>query len=154
MKFIKKNKFTLIALFCLLIVVIILVQIKNIFFPDMGRAIYGNRLEGIEDVKITKSELSTLADTLKERDYVKKVTSRVSGKIVECIVTVKEDANLDQSKELASAFYGEFSKDEKKFYDFQIFVKKTKKTDDFPIIGYKHHNKDSFSWTKDRTVSE
>ena len=40
--------------------------------------------------------------------------------------------------------------DEKGFYDIQIFVKKDTDAADFPIIGYKHHAKDSFSWTKNR----
>ena len=56
MDFIKKNKFTIIAVGVFLILVLLLVQVKNIFFPNEGSAIYGNRLEGIESVKITKDK--------------------------------------------------------------------------------------------------
>ena len=45
-------------------------------------------------------------------------------------------------------------KEQKKYYDIQVFVQKSKETNEFPIIGYKHHTKDSFSWTKDRTGTE
>lgn len=152
MDFIKRNKFTTIAIACFLLLVVILVQIKNAFFPDMGSAIYGNRLEGIEDVKITKNELSTLKDALKKNENVTKVSTIISGKLVNIIITVSEEMGRDQAKELASASYNEFTSDEQKFYDFQVFIQKTSDAGDFPIIGYKHHKKEAFSWTRDRTV--
>ena len=36
------------------------------------------------------------------------------------------------------------------YYDIQVFLKKETEATDFPIIGYKHQNKDKFTWTKDR----
>jgi len=152
MDFIKKNKFTIIAIVCFLLFVIVLVQIKNAFFPDMGRAIYGNRLEGIKEVKITKDELSTVKDTLKKNENVEKVSTIISGKLVNIIITVSEELGLDQAKELANISYKEFTSDEQEFYDFQVFIEKKSDAGDFPIIGYKHHKKEAFSWTRDRTV--
>lgn len=42
----------------------------------------------------------------------------------------------------------------KKYYDFQIFLKKSDKAENskqFPVVGYKHHVRDEIRWTKDRT---
>ena len=39
---------------------------------------------------------------------------------------------------------------EKKFYDVEMFIKKTNDDVQFPIIGYKHRSKEVFSFTKDR----
>ncbi len=152
MDFIKKNKFTIIAIGCFLILVLLLVQVKNAFFPDMRTAIYGNRLDGIKDIKITKGELSTLKDTLEKNETVSKVSTIVSGKIVNIMITVGDELGLDQAKELANTSYQEFTKEQQQNYDFQVFIQKNNDAKDFPIIGYKHHKKEGFSWTKDRTV--
>ncbi len=152
MDFIKKNKFTIIAITCFLVLVLVLVQIKNIFFPNMGTAIYGNRLEGIKDVEISKKELSTLEETLEKNETISKVSTVINGKIINVMITVGDELGLEQAKELANTAYQEFSDEEKKFYDFQIFIEKTNDAKDFPIIGYKHHKKEGFSWTRDRTV--
>lgn len=153
MDFIKKNKFTMIAIFCFLLLVILLVQVKNTFFPNMGKAIYGNRLEGIENAKISDKELTTLKDTLKKNDTINKVSTIVSGKLVNVIITVGDDLGLEQAKKLAGEIYKEFTTEQQKFYDFQVFIQKTSDASDFPIIGYKHHNREGFSWTRDRTVA-
>lgn len=153
MDFIRKNKFTMIAIFCFLLLVILLVQVKNTFFPNMGKAIYGNRLEGIENVKISDKELTTVKDTLKKNDTINKVSTIVSGKLVNVIITVGDDLGLEQAKKLAGEVYKEFTTEQQKFYDFQVFIQKSNDASDFPIIGYKHHNREGFSWTRDRTVA-
>ena len=51
-KFLKKNKYTVIVLVAFIIVVILLAQVVNLFFSSKGAAAYGNRLDGIEKVKI------------------------------------------------------------------------------------------------------
>ncbi len=152
MDFIKKNKFTALAIGCFLVLVLILVQVKNTFFPDMKTAIYGNRLDGIKDIEITKKELSTLKDTLEKNETVSKVSTIINGKIVNVMITVGEELGVNQAKELAGLAYQEFTKEQQQNYDFQVFVQKTNDAPDFPIIGYKHHKREEFSWTKDRTV--
>ncbi len=153
MDFIRKNKFTIIAICCFLLLVVVLVQVKNVFFPNMGKAIYGKRLDGIENVKISDDKLSTVKENLLAQDSIKKASIIISGKIVNVIITVNDDLALDQAKQLSTVVYQEFTPDAQKFYDFQIFIQKTNDANDFPIIGYKHHNRENFSWTRDRTES-
>ena len=141
MKYIKKNKKMFIAIGIFLLLVILLIPVKNALFPNTGKAIYGDRLDGIDKVKISNKTLASIEDKLKE-ESVTKVSSRISGKTVEIILTVSSDVSLEV-----------FSDAEKKYYDFQVFITKDSESEEFPIIGYRHHSKDSITWTKDRTGS-
>lgn len=152
MNFIKRNRNTIIAISVFLIVLILLIQVKNVFFPNETKAIYGTRLEGIEKVKITNNKEDQVKEAVKEG--VSKTSIRVSGRIVNIILTVNSDISLETAKGYASQVIEPFTDKQLKYYDFQVFIKKEEKTADFPIIGYKHHNKENFTWTKDRTGTE
>ncbi len=148
--FLKKNKYTTLVIILFLIVLVILVQVKNIFFPNMGKAIYGNRLDGIEKVEIKKASLEKIESKLKENSIVQKVSVFVKGKLLNVIVTVKEDTPKENAKELTTFILENLTEKQKKYYDLQIFLQKTNEDASFPIIGYKHHGRDQFSFTKDR----
>lgn len=150
MEFIRKNKFTIVAIGVFLIVVLLLVQIKNIFFPNEGSAIYGDRLEGIEEVKITTKKKTTIKESLENTDLATSAKVRVSGRIIEVTTTVNDEVSTDAAKELSNKVLESLNDSEKKYYDIQIFISKNSDSNEFPIIGYKHHNKDGFSWTKNR----
>jgi len=132
---------------------LLVVQIKQVFFPNVSKAIYGDRLDGIEKVKITKSEQNKIKDSLKENANVEKVNIVISGKIFNVLITVKNETSLDDAKGLGATVLTNLEDKQKKFYDVQVFVQKTNDSKQFPIIGYKHHTKDDFTWTKDRAES-
>lgn len=150
MSFIRKNKFVIIAIGVFLILVVLVFQIATMFFPEEGTALYGDRLDGIEEVELSNSKLTKIESNLKSDGAVKEADVSVAGKIVEVIITVQDDTSVDTAKALNAKVLDSLSNKEKKFYDIQIFVKKDSEATDFPIIGYKHHAKDTFSWTKDR----
>lgn len=150
MSFIRKNKFIILAIAIFLILVILAFKLVSIFLPAEGTALYGERLDGIEEVKISNSKLTKIEDSLKADGAVKKAEVDVAGKIIEVIITVKDDTSVDTAKGLNTKVLESLTEKEKRFYDVQIFVKKDTDAADFPIIGYKHHAKDTFSWTKDR----
>mgnify|MGYP001851549633 FL=1 len=150
MSFIRKNKFVIIAIGVFLILVVLVFQIATMFFPEEGTALYGDRLDGIEEVELSNSKLTKIESNLKSDGAVKEADVSVAGKIVEVIITVQDDTSVDTAKALNTKVLDSLSNKEKKFYDIQVFVKKDSEATDFPIIGYKHHAKDTFSWTKDR----
>ena len=150
MSFIRKNKFVIIAIGVFLILVVLVFQIATMFFPEEGTALYGDRLDGIEEVELSNSKLTKIESNLKSDGAVKEADVSVAGKIVEVIITVQDDTSVDTAKALNTKVLDSLSNKEKKFYDIQIFVKKDSEATDFPIIGYKHHAKDTFSWTKYR----
>ena len=153
MSFIRKNKFVIVAIGVFLILVIIAFQVVNMFFPEEGKALYGDRLDGIEEVELSDKALSGIAAKIEEDAAVKEASVSVAGKIVEVIITVQDDTTVEAAKGLNTIILDSLKKKEKSLYDVQIFVKKDTDAADFPIIGYKHHAKDSFSWTKDREAA-
>jgi hypothetical protein len=150
MNFIKKNKFYLLLIALLIVLIFVILEITNVFNSSTSKAAYGNRLTGEDKVKITTSEQKKVISSLKSDAIVKNATYSLSGRTVEIIITVKDDASTDNAKALSSKVLEVFSTKQKKYYDFQIFIKKDTDATDFPIIGYRHYTNDSFTWTKNR----
>lgn len=151
MKFIKKHKMTTIIIIVFVLFVIIGTQAIKILFPNVGSPVYGNRLDGIEDVKIKKEVYQNIENTLKEEGIATNVDNVTKGKLVKLIITVVDDASLDAAKLVGSKSLTFFNEEQLNFYDFQIYIKKNnKEITNFPIIGYKHHTNKDLTWTKDR----
>ena len=148
--FIKNNKVTVVAFIICVIFVIFVFAIKLTFFPDEGKAIYGDRLEGIEEVEITTKQQDNIISSLEEKAEVKEVSCDIAGRILNVLITVNDDVELDPAKALTSSITDVLKEDQLGYYDIQVFISKDSEDTRFPIIGYKHQNKDEFTWTKDR----
>ena len=149
-KFFKNNKVTAVAFIICVIFVILVFAIKLTFFPNEGTAIYGDRLDGIEEVEITDDEQDKIISSLEGKDEVKKVETDIKGRTLNVLITVNDDVELDPAKALTSSITDTLDKEQLGFYDIQVFISKDNDDARFPIIGYKHQDKDEFSWTKDR----
>ena len=149
-KFLKKNKSTIIAIAVFLLIVLVLVQLKNAFFPNEEHAIYGNRLEGRKKVVISNSKKKAIKDSLNSDSLVRESSVRISGRIIEVMIDVNNNTTIEASKQLSTIIVSKLTDKEKKYYDIQVFIKKEENSSKFPIIGYKHHHKKHFSWTKNR----
>ena len=97
-KFLKKNKMTVIVIICCLALTIILFALKLTFFPNEAKAIYGDRLDGLSEAKIKNSDLEQIESNLKEKDGVEKISTSTSGRILNVIITVKDDVSLESVK--------------------------------------------------------
>ena len=87
MRFIKKNKFSVFIMIIFTAVVILSTVVYNTFFVGKG-AVYGDRLEGIEEVPIKSSEKKKLVSAIEEKDVVKEVSTTLHGKIFNVIIVV------------------------------------------------------------------
>ena len=136
------------ALILFIIVFIILISL----FITTGKGTYGDRLDGIEDVKLSDSFLNEVKTSLEENDNIESANVRVQGKIVYIEFQAKIGVSTDAVKSISDVILERFSEDELKFYDFSFIVKWVNETDDgektTAIEGYKHHNKTVISWTK------
>ena len=146
-EFFKRHKNLVIALIIFILVLFVALYTNRVVNSNENRAVYGSRLDAIKDTKISESRESQITESLS--GISEKTTIREQGRIIEIRVALKSDVSRDKAKEEAKKAYEKLSEDERKLYDVQVFY--TKKNDkQFPIIGYVHHNKGSFSWTKDR----
>ena len=148
--FIKNNKVTVVAFIICVIFVILIFAVKLTFFPNEGTAIYGDRLDGIEEVEITNQQQEDIIKSLEDKDEVKEVSCDIKGRTLNVLITVNDDVELDPAKALTSSITDNLEEDQTTYYDIQVFISKDNDDTRFPIIGYKHQNKDEFSWTKDR----
>ncbi len=148
--FLKDNKHTVIVVACCLVLTILVFIMKFVFFPNDGNALYGDRLDGINEVKIKDSKLEQIEATLEEKEEIEKATASISGRILNVIITVKDDVSVDTAKTFTDKIDEALDEDQKKFYDIQVFVKKNNDDEKFPIIGYHHQNSDHYSWSKNR----
>ena len=151
MKFIKRHKGLIVALIIFILVFVLFLLVYKSFFPDEETAIYGSRLEGIEKVELKKADKTKIDEALK--GISKKTKVRVQGRIIEVSISLNDEVNRDTAKAESNKILEQISKEQKEYYDIQVFISKEGQTEDaaqFPIIGYKHHISEGFTWTKDR----
>ena len=121
MKFIKNHKFTSLVIVIFIALVFVAYYLYNIFFINSSRPEYGNRLDGIENVEIKKDTLSDLEKSISENKSVKKVTTNISGKTLEIVITVDDSLSLKDAKAIGDASYKKLSEKQIDFYSVQVY---------------------------------
>ena len=157
MKFLKEHAKLIAIVVIFVLAVIILFSIYNSIFLNNSSK-YGDRLKGIDEVKVTSNLEKEIKENIKTLDITKSVEIKeminnvfeFNDKFVsEIMVPRNKIFALDIDMTIAEVIE-KLSDKQKKYFDVQIFIKKSSKDEKFPIIGYKHHNKDNITWTKDR----
>ena len=133
MKFFKKHRTLTLLLLIIIAVLLAVFILRDTVNFDESTAVYGNRLEGIDAVKITKEQEEKVQNALKDQST--KTTVRVAGKLVNVLVEAVGTTTLDQAKAMGPAILEVFTDDQKKFYDFQIMIDNSENQSQFPIIG-------------------
>lgn len=152
MKFIKRNMYTILAIIIFVIVVILFAEFRNLLVPDSGKAVYGDRLNNIEEHKLSDEMFENIETKLKEDERVLEVKNQVHGKIINLIITVSDDLNVSDAKVIANSTVSLFE-DNLEYYSLQVYVKKNNaELNNFPIIGYKGTKTDELIFTKDREI--
>ncbi len=153
MNYIKKNKYTILAILVFVLLVFVGVEIKNILVPDEGRAVYGNRLDNIEKYPISTNTFTDIETGLKENSKVVNVTNTLHGKIINLIITVTDDVTIEEAKILANSTISFFKNNELDYYSLNVYVKKLNpELNNFPIEGYKDPESKDLVFTKDREI--
>ena len=147
-KFIKKYKNMIVAGLILLAVVVAIIIVKNTVMFDESKAEYGNRLEGMDKVKVTEEQIKQIQENLKES--TKSVKVELSGRTINLMIEVNAGTSLGDAKACAEKALETFTEDQKSYYDIEALVTQEEDKDHFPIIGYKHKTRGSYTWTRDR----
>ena len=143
-RFVLKNKLLTVLIGLIVLILIFgLIIIKILVFPSYSVSNYGNRLDGIQDVKLDDSRFSEIKKSFEAKEGFTIDKFRLSGRIVNIYITAG-DIKKDDVKAEALKLVSSFSEDEIKFYDFQIFVSGTDES--YPIIGYKNKNSEGLHW--------
>lgn len=148
MAFVKKNKFKVIIFAVLVLLAIFtLFTIKEFVFPNDKKDLYGNRLDGIEDVQISKERFEQMIQEIESNEFVVNSKYNIQGRIINVIVEVKNDTDEIKAKALSEKFISNFEPKELDYYDFQFFLVSDKESERYPFIGYKHKTSLNFKWS-------
>lgn len=145
----KHKGLSVVVILSLVLFIIMLILFISMFFGGSSSK-YGNRLDGIKEVKIDNNRLDGLNAKIEEYEEVEKCSSRIQGKIVYININFAESSKLDKAKEIAESALEEFSEDEISYYDFSFFLVQESEEEDggFVVTGNKHPNKDNIGWIK------
>lgn len=148
LKWIKKNT----GLFIILLLTLVLLGFIAVIFVKLlasnSSDKYGNRLEGIEEVKISNDTYNSVKDEVMETKKIEDVSVRLQGRIVYTTIVLKKDTSVKDAKKIASNTLNNYSDQELSFYDFSFFLKWKNDDGDKVITGNKHHDLDSITWVK------
>lgn len=150
-KLICKHK--LLSVICFLAFIIILIMMYiffNVFIGGTNK--YGNRLDGIDKVEISKSEKGEVKSFIEEKQEVTKANVRIQGKIIYISIEYTSETSLDRAKEIANESLTKFDDNEKNFYDIGFFLTQTaqegEENSGFVVTGSKNAQLDNISWIK------
>lgn len=138
----------LLSIICFLAFIIVLIlfyMFCSIFIGGSDK--YGHRLDGIDEVMITKSDMSSVKEKIEEDENVSSANVRLQGKIIYIDIIFGDDVSVDKAKDIAKKVLENFDEDEINFYDFG-FVLSQDKEDGFNITGAKSPKKDDVSFIK------
>ena len=136
------------------LVIFFLILIWLFIVPVFSNNKYGDRLDGIEDHKISSDTVKDIENSLKENDKVTDVTYNNEGRILDFIITVSNDMSTEDAKKLGDTILDKISDDDKKYYDIQILIGTEEENDNYPIAGYKHKSEDNFTYGNEVGSSE
>ena len=136
----------LLSLICFLAFAVIVIMMYVFFSVFLGGTNkYGQRLNGIEEVRLSKKDLNGVEDWIKDTKSVEDVSIRIVGKIIYFDITFNKDTDVNSAKSLASGSLEKFDDYEKEFYDFEYILIQNKE-DGFKVTGTKSPKNSGISW--------
>ena len=151
MKFIKKHIKKIAAIMVFILLVACLLIVKEFFYSSDAGAVYGTRLEGIEKVKISEETKNKVKELM--GDAFADISIRLQGRIVYIDAKAGGELTPGTARDLGNKSLEAFSAEEKAYYDIQYIINSDTNTTEYPVLGYKHHSKESINWTRDRAVN-
>lgn len=155
-KMLKNNKYSCLAIGIFIVLIIVGFLLYKLLFPNTGTPIYGNRLDGIEEVNYTKDSLNLIVEKIKEEKVVNAEINE-NGKIINVIVTVSEKPKKEDAGKFAKIILDNSTKEQINYFDYQLFVKSEKEDyKENSIIGYKNKTASDFTYSigKESTKKE
>lgn len=148
----RHKSLAIVAILAFVLFIIMLIILLSMMIGS-GKDKYGDRLEGIKSVEISKTTFENVKAKLNDTGKVDKVSTRTQGKIIYIEITYNQDVSIDDAKKIAETTLTEFSEKELSFYDVSYFLER--KTDEnneedktYVISGSKHHNLDKITWIR------
>ena len=142
----KRNKGLSVVILLTLVLFIFIVVIFVKLLVGNSSNKYGNRLDGIDNVKIDNDTYDGVETELLDTGLTIESSVRLQGKIVYTTIVLKADTTKEKAKEIASLTLDNYTAEELSYYDFSYFLKWEGEEEDTVITGNKHHSLDDITW--------
>lgn len=154
-KFYKENRVFVILMGVALVCIAIIIAIFSIYILNSTTEDkYGNRLDGISDVKITDEKKTEMEEALLEMAKVQDASVKIHGKIVNFIIDFENGATLEEIQNVAINSLQFFEEDYLNYYDLQFLMTKSdleESTVNYPILGYRKAGATTITWSNNAT---
>ncbi len=150
-KFYKENRvFVILMGIALVCIAIILALLAGYVVKSSTNDKYGNRLNGIEDVRVDEGKIGEMESKILEMPKVSDVKIDVRGKIIYYNIDFQNEATIEEVKNAAINCLEFFSEDYLNFYALQFLITKSNLEESdakFPMIGYRSAGAATISWS-------
>lgn len=142
-KFIKKyNKQLIIGITIFLVLIILLVLYKSLFYSSSEKSVYGVRLRDIDKNEFASEEKIDFKAKSEQISGIQNIKLEVKGRLIKAFVTFDEGISSDDIKNKFNEMLGYISEKVKGYYDIVFYAKQSiSEEEKYPVIGYKHKNK-------------
>lgn len=138
----------------LLVCFIVVIVVALTYFYGSSDNEYGDRLEGIKDVKITEKVIDKVTSSIEESEIVKSSSIDTKGKLIYLSIKFVDGTTLDTAKPVAEGAMSYFSKEELEFYDINITISASGEAE-FTLMGAKNSGGSGIVvWNNNRIVEE
>ncbi len=151
-RFLNKFKLTIIMLVFITVSVILFISFKSFIYPEDSKSVYGDRLEGIENVTITDDKLNEVITKTTALETIESCRIDIYGKIVNIVAVSNLKGTEVKVKEVFNTVLEEFDDDVKAYYDFQFFA--SNEVLKYSLIGYKNKTTEEPVYTVSYEVDE
>lgn len=121
-KVLNENRVLLVLGIILIICVIVICVVSLTYFYGSSDTVYGNRLEGLENYKLSEILFNDIKGSLKENESVKEVSVRNKGKILYINIEFVEETKMEDAKAIAATTISLFNEDELSIYDIEYTI--------------------------------
>lgn len=138
-----------ISLVCIAIIIALLANyvIKS---SSSSNDMYGNRLDGINDVKITDDKVTEMKEKILAMDKVQDIVINIHGKIVNFNIDFANETTLEEVKNTSISCLDLLEEEYKSFYDLEFIITQSKNEESdsiYPILGYMKAGRTTISWS-------
>ena len=124
MNFFKRNKVTIIFIVLFILLVFVAYKALKVLVPDEKTPVYGDRLDGIEAVKITDEQYNAIKEELEGNSFVVSTSKNLEGKLLYIVIKVKDDAKNTAVAGFPDVVLAHLSDEQKSYYDIQVLINK------------------------------
>ena len=147
--FYQRNRvYSILMIISIICIIAIIIGVGVYFLNQTTKDKYGNRLEGIENVKIEDKKIKEVEEHITANELVNNTELDIRGKLIYIIITLNNGTHAN-AETIAQDALTQFSDEEKAFYDINFIIENNDKEtkENFPIMGYIRAGATVIKWT-------